>query len=150
MEQRNLRSALLASAAGLIAIATPAWAADQAPAAATAQNPDDIIVTATRREERLQDVPVAVSAVSGQDLAKSAYREATDIQYLAPNITFSATNPVSNGGGYQIRGIGTQSYDSGVEQTVGLVVDGVVIGLSRDPGATGFADIERVEVLRGP
>ena len=150
MEQRNLKSALLASAAGLIAIATPAWAADQAPATATAQNPDDIIVTATRREERLQDVPVAVSAVSGQDLAKSAYREATDIQYLAPNITFSATNPVSNGGGYQIRGIGTESYDSGVEQTVGLVVDGVVIGLSRDPGATGFADIERVEVLRGP
>ncbi len=154
MEMRMMRIALLATAAALVttaspALANPAIAADQ-PEAGTAQNPDDIIVTATRREERLQDVPVAVSAVSGQELAKSAYREVSDIQYLAPNITFSSTNPVSNGGGYQIRGIGTQTYDSGVEQTVGLVVDGVVIGLSRDPGATGFADIERVEVLRGP
>ena len=139
-------------AAGALMIgAHPAIAQETAaPEQAQATEPGDIIVTATRREERLQDVPVAVSAISGQDLTKTGFREATDIQYLAPNITFSATNPVSNGGGYQIRGIGTQTYDSGIEQTVGLVVDGVVIGLSRDPGATGFADIERVEVLRGP
>jgi len=93
---------------------------------------------------------VAVTAVSGQTLERSNFREASDIQYLAPNVTFSSTNPVANGGGYQIRGVGTQTYDSGVEQTVGLVVDGVLIGLPRDPGATGFADVDRVEVLRGP
>jgi iron complex outermembrane receptor protein len=111
---------------------------------------DAIIVTATKREQRLQDVPVAVTAVSGKSLEQSNFREVSDIQYLAPNVTFSSTNPVANGGGYQIRGVGTQTYDSGVEQTVGLVVDGVIIGLPRDPGAAGFADIERVEVLRGP
>ena len=157
MQDRMTKFALLGSAAMLAVAATPVLAQDTPPPAApqadhtdAAQAPGDIIVTATRRAERLQDVPVAVTAISAQDLAKSAFREATDIQYLAPNVTFSATNPVSNGGGYQIRGIGTQTYDSGVEQTVGLVVDGVVIGLSRDPGATGFSDIERVEVLRGP
>jgi iron complex outermembrane receptor protein len=110
----------------------------------------EVTVTATRREQRLQDVPVAVTAISAKELDKSSFREVTDIQYLATNVTFSATNPVSNGGGYQIRGVGTQSFDSGLEQAVGLVVDGVVIGLSRDPGSTGFADVDRVEVLRGP
>ncbi|MBS0285047.1 MAG: TonB-dependent receptor, partial [Proteobacteria bacterium] len=85
MEKRALRSALLGSATALMTVATPAWAAEPPQAGAAAQNPDDIIVTATRREERLQDVPVAVSAVSGQDLAKTGFREATDIQYLAPN-----------------------------------------------------------------
>jgi iron complex outermembrane receptor protein len=109
-----------------------------------------VTVTATRREQLLQDVPVSVTAISGKELANSNFQSATDIQYLAPNVTFSASQPVSHGGGYQIRGIGTQTYDSGVEQSVGLVVDDVVIGLPRDPGVSGFNDVERVEVLRGP
>ncbi|HVJ01082.1 MAG TPA: TonB-dependent receptor [Sphingomonas sp.] len=149
----SIRAAMLSSAMGVLTVAMPAWAQGTAPVAAqeeSARREDEIVVTATRREERLQDVPLAVTAVSAEELARSNLKEVTDIQYLAPNITFSATNPVSNGGGYQIRGVGTQTYDSSVEQTVGLVVDSVVIGLSRDPGATGFADVERVEVLRGP
>ncbi|GAB2537940.1 TonB-dependent receptor [Rhodanobacter koreensis] len=109
-----------------------------------------VTVTATRREQLLQVVPVSVTAISGKELASSNFQDASDIQYLAPNVTFSASQPVSHGGGYQIRGIGTQTYDSGVEQSVGLVVDDVVIGLPRDPGVSGFNDVERVEVLRGP
>lgn len=134
--------------ATVLAMAVPASAQDAA--GARAAQVDDVVVTATRRAQRLQDVPVSVTAVSGETLEKSNFREVSDLQYLAPNVTFSSTNPVSNGGGYQVRGVGTQTYDGGVEQTVGLVVDGVVIGLPRDPGATGFADVERVEVLRGP
>lgn len=144
--RRSVRSAWLATAAGVIVTAGP-------PTGVWAQEPvliDEVIVTATRREQRLQEVPVAVTAVSGEELARSQVREVTDIQYLAPNVSFSSTNPSANGGGYQIRGVGTQSYLGGVEQTVALVVDGVVVGLSRDPGATGFSDIERIEVLRGP
>ena len=153
MAKRNMvRAALIGSAAGWLVAAVPVLAQDNAAAATEAEERDgnEIVVTANRREERLQDVPLSVTAVSGEDLARSSFKEVTDIQYLAPNVTFSATNPVSNGGGYQVRGVGTQTYDSSVEQTVGLVVDGVVIGLSRDPGATGFSDIERIEVLRGP
>lgn len=148
MVRFGARRILLGSVAAMALPAMPAFAQDAGPGAAATG--DEIIVTATRREERLQDVPLSVTAVSGESLAQSGLKEVSDIQYLAPNITFSATNPVSNGGGYQIRGVGTQTYDSGVEQTVGLVIDGVVIGLSRDPGSTGFADIERIEVLRGP
>ncbi|HET6526318.1 TonB-dependent receptor [Sphingopyxis sp.] len=148
MVRFGARRILLGSVAAMALPAMPVFAQDAEPGAAAAG--DEIIVTATRREERLQDVPLSVTAVSGESLAQSGLKEVSDIQYLAPNITFSATNPVSNGGGYQIRGVGTQTYDSGVEQTVGLVIDGVVIGLSRDPGSTGFADIERIEVLRGP
>lgn len=144
------RAAWLAATgvATVLAMAMPASAQDAAGANATQLG--EVVVTATRRAQRLQDVPVSVTAVSGETLEKSNFREVSDLQYLAPNVTFSSTNPVANGGGYQVRGVGTQTYDSGVEQTVGLVVDGVVIGLPRDPGATGFADVERVEVLRGP
>jgi iron complex outermembrane receptor protein len=143
------RAALLGSAMLSIVGVSTASAQSAAPAEPSTSL-EEIIVTATKRAQRLQDVPVAVTAVSGQSLDRSNFREVSDIQYLAPNVTFSSTNPVANGGGYQIRGVGTQTYDSGVEQTVGLVVDGVIIGLPRDPGAAGFADIERVEVLRGP
>lgn len=142
---------LTAACAAAVATAAPAVAQEAEPASSEqATQLGEIIVTAARREQRLQDVPVAVTAVSGETLERSNFREVTDLQYLAPNVTFSATNPVANGGGFQVRGVGTQTYDSGVEQTVGLVVDGVVIGLPRDPGATGFADVERIEVLRGP
>lgn len=153
---RSVNAVLLASmfGASAVSLAGAAFAQGVRPQADAGvqdfQRLETIIVTATRREEGLQDVPVAVTAVSGDELAKSNFREVTDLQYMAPSVTFSSTNPVSNGGGYQIRGVGTQTYDSGVEQTVALVVDGVVIGTSRDPGATGFSDIERVEVLRGP
>ncbi len=141
---------LTATCAAAVLVASPALAQETPASGGQAAQLGEIVVTATRREQRLQDVPVAVTAVSGETLEQSNFREVTDLQYLAPNVTFSATNPVANGGGYQVRGVGTQTYDSGVEQTVGLVVDGVVIGLPRDPGATGFADVERVEVLRGP
>ena len=139
------RRALMASSALVLMAASPA----------AAQSNDggllaELVVTAQKRAERLQDVPIAVTAVSSDRLEKSNFKEVTDLQYLAPNITFSSTNPVSSGGGFQIRGVGTQAFDSSLEQTVGLVVDGVAIGLPRDPGATGFADVERVEVLRGP
>ncbi|AKC86333.1 TonB-dependent receptor [Pseudoxanthomonas suwonensis] len=149
-----VQAALLAS----VCLATSAQASgqQQETAAADAGASDDVVrldtvtVTATRREASMQQVPISVSAVSAQKLAGANVREATDLQYLVPNLTFSSTNPVGSGGGYQIRGIGTQTYDSGVEQSVGMVVDGVVIGLTRDPGPAGFADIDRVEVLRGP
>ena len=145
------RRLALSTATALSAVSLSGGAAfAQSAAPANAAQLDEVVVTATRREQRLQDVPVSVTAVSGEALEKTNFREVSDLQYVAPNVTFSSTNAVANGGGYQVRGVGTQTYNSGVEQTVGLVIDGVVIGLPRDPGATGFSDIERVEVLRGP
>ncbi|KRB42461.1 TonB-dependent receptor [Phenylobacterium sp. Root700] len=140
----------------LMILALASSALTSLPLAAAAATPTDeslqiseVVVTATRREARLQDVPLAVTAVSGEELRRSNYTALADVQYLAPGVTFSS-EPAANAGGFQIRGVGTQAYNYGTEQTVGMVVDDVVIGMPRDPGVAGFGDIERIEVLRGP
>jgi len=106
----------------------------------------EIIVTAQHRSERLQDVPVAVTAVSGDTISASNYTSLSDLRYLAPGLEFNTYQ----GPSFTIRGVGTQSYDYGSDQTVGIVIDGVVQGIPRDPALNNLVDIERVEVLRGP
>ncbi len=122
-----------------------------APAAAQTRaggNLEEVVVTATRREARLQDVPIAVSAVSSEALRDSNFTSLSDVQYLVPALSyrFGAGGEAS----FQIRGVGTQSFDPGAEQSVGLVVDGVVSSLPRNPGLNSLVDVERIEVLRGP
>ncbi len=109
---------------------------------------EEIIVTATKREKSLQDVPIAVSAVSGTALERSAIRDIRDLQAMVPamNVTQSAAS-------YQtvllIRGIGTSGFNPGLEPSVGVYVDGVY--RSRTGSAIGdFLSLERAEVLRGP
>ncbi|MBL4870944.1 MAG: TonB-dependent receptor plug domain-containing protein, partial [Robiginitomaculum sp.] len=85
---------------------------------ALAQVEDEIIVTATKRSETIFDVPLAVTAVSGDTLAKAQIRDIADLQNIAPSLTFSQTT-----GGLQsifsIRGIGTAGNNTGLEQSVG-------------------------------
>src|SRR5579862_1869513 len=107
---------------------------------------EEIVVTAQRRSENLQDVPLAVSVVSGKDLEQTNFRGVTDLQYVVPSLTFDP----NNGGGFQIRGVGTQSYDFSNEQGVSVVVDDVVMDAQRQVGLYGLNDIAQVEVLRGP
>nr|WP_260583540.1 TonB-dependent receptor plug domain-containing protein [Sphingopyxis sp. PET50] len=107
----------------------------------------DIIVTARRRAERLQDVPVAVTAIKGDDIEKSTYKNLTDVQYLAPSVTVNNSLFYPT---YQIRGVGTQTYDTGAEASVGIVVDGVADGNTRSIGINSLTDLDRIEVLRGP
>jgi iron complex outermembrane receptor protein len=109
-------------------------------------SPDEIVVTANRRPERLQTVATSITAVTSETLANSGFQNFGDLQYLAPSLTL---NPAAVGG-FQIRGVGSQAVDPGLEKAVSTVVDDVVQGVPRDPGFYTFADIERVEVLRGP
>lgn len=113
--------------------------------AAVAPGGLDILVTATRREARLQEVPVAVTAYSAEQFTNSAYKNPTDLQYISPSIQVSA----SGGTGFNVRGVGTNSFNSATEQTVGLVIDNVVYGFVDDIGAD-LSDVSRIEVLRGP
>ena len=106
----------------------------------------DIVVTAQRRQQNLQDVPVSIAVVTGEALAKTGFRSITDLQYVTPGLQY---NP-GNGGQFQIRGVGTQGYDFSTEQAVSVVIDNVVMDAPRDPGLIGLNDIDRVEVLRGP
>ena len=140
-----MRNALLLGTAAFALLTTSPGLAQSAPAD-TADR--DIIVTAQKREERLRDVPLAVSAISGTALQSQQITTATDLRLISPSLNFT---PSANarGEGFAIRGVGTAIFSDTVEQSVGVVVDGVVLG--RSGQATGdLLDLERVEVLRGP
>ncbi|MEQ6332290.1 TonB-dependent receptor domain-containing protein [Sphingobium sp. MK2] len=148
MRKFNITIAALASASAM-ALSAPAIAQDSAPqvAADTADGSGaDIVVTATRRSERLQDVPLAVSAIGGEQLAESGFQRLTDIQYQFSGVQFG-TSP--NDSGFRLRGVGTAGgFSSSSEQNVGTVVDNVVIPFGNPINSLG--DLERVEVLKGP
>ena len=116
-----------------------------------AASPDDggeIIVTAQKRSERLQDVPLAVSVVSGDTVANLGRTNLEGAQYLVPSLNFVKAGTALNQTLF-LRGIGTTTFSIAVEPSVSTVLDGVV--LSRPAEAfTDLVDIERIEVLRGP
>lgn len=106
---------------------------------------EEVYVTAQMREQSLQDVPVSVSAVSGEKLLSAGINKMEDLQAYIPNLTMTETGI---GTSLYIRGIGS-GVNQGFEQSVGMYVDGIYYGraqLARAP----FLDLARVEVLRGP
>lgn len=125
--------------------ASIAPAATEAPADEGAAAYGDIIVTAQRKEQRLQDVPVSVSVTSGETLAQSNINDLQDLAVRLPGVRLS-TAPGANL--LNIRGIGS-GINAGFEQSVGTFVDGLYRGRSRAAAAALF-DIERIEVLKGP
>ena len=122
--------------------------ADADPAAANAPQTDDIIVTAQKRSERLQDVPLAVTAVSGDMLASRQINDTTALTKAVPSLTFQQGNHPANTT-FRIRGVGTALFGQGVESSVAVVVDGVPL-VRQAQTLSDLADIERIEVLRGP
>lgn len=108
----------------------------------------EIVVTAQKRSERLQDVPLAVTAVSGDALANRQVNDTSTLTRAIPSLTFQqGPNPTNTT--LRIRGVGTALFGQGVESSVSVVVDGVVQARQAQ-GFSDLADIERVEVLRGP
>lgn len=133
-------SALLASAT-LATLSTEA--------ANVAANDTDIIITARRRSESLQDVPVAVSVVSGTTLDRQGAFNVQRLQQIQPSVQFFSSNPRNSA--INIRGLGAPFglTNDGIEQGVGFYVDGVYF--ARIAAATlDFVDVDRIEVLRGP
>jgi iron complex outermembrane receptor protein len=112
------------------------------------QYPADIIVTAQKRVQSLQDVPLSVAVLGGEQLADRNITEISQLQTATPNFSFQGNNN-PRGAGVSIRGIGTNNFSSAVEGSVGIVVDGVPIG-RQGAGLTDFFDVARVEILRGP
>ncbi len=129
-----------------------------APAMAQEAKPDDgsdgslgeIIVTAQKRAQNLQEVPIAISALGSEKIAQLGVRDTRDLSGLAPNVTIVRSVTGGSGAVISIRGIaggGAESF--GLDQANAVYVDGIYIGRS---GATALdvMDLERVEVLRGP
>jgi iron complex outermembrane recepter protein len=139
----------LASLGSLVhAQQAPAVAASAPPTAAPAATPEDkqvITVTATRRAERLQDVPLAVSVATGEQLANAGVLNITDIGNVVAGITYGSSPSDT---GFRVRGVGALAGFTSTEQPVGVVVDNVVMGLGTP--LTTMIDIDRVEVLKGP
>lgn len=119
-----------------------------APAAISEVQSTDIVVTAQKRSERLQDIPLAVTAVTGDALANRQVNDTSTLTRAIPSLTFQqGPNPTNTT--LRIRGVGTALFGQGVESSVSVVVDGVVQARQAQ-GFSDLADIERVEVLRGP
>ncbi|HYE52047.1 MAG TPA: TonB-dependent receptor [Azospirillaceae bacterium] len=137
---------LTGSAVALAALAAPGGAAAQAPADDGIAL-EEIIVTARRRSESLQEVPVAVTAFSGESLERAGLKETEDLFSRTPGLYFSQAGQRQNDEQFflTVRGVGTSPV---VEPSVAVFVDGVYVpslGWSAD-----FLEVERVEILRGP
>src|SRR6185503_20791256 len=115
---------------------------------AVATDDGDIVITAQGRSQILQDVPLAVSAVSAQSLQNSGATDIRALNQLAPSLLVSSTSTEANGSA-RIRGIGTVGDNPGLESSVAVFVDGVYRSRS-GIGLNELGEIERVEVLRGP
>lgn len=113
-----------------------------------ASDSEEIVITAQKRPENVQDVSMAVTALSAETLSEANITGATEIRRLAPSLQYSE-NATVRGTGFTMRGVGTQTFSNGVEQSVGTVVDGVT--MSRNGMGNGdLLDLDHVEVLRGP
>lgn len=167
IKPRMRRTTLLMAGVAGLALTTAAIAQDTAPPAEAAPTPQtapdtssprpalqeqgglqDIIVTARKREENVQSVPVAVTAIPAQIIER---QDLTSLEKIAARTPSFTVGRASNGSGAQLtmRGIGSSSTSIGIEQSVATVVDGVYYGQGRVINE-GFFDLGRIEILKGP
>ncbi|WP_280638876.1 TonB-dependent receptor [Sphingomicrobium aestuariivivum] len=166
-----MRKSILLASVGAFAIATPAFAQEtdtdggEAEVAQSATegaavddstveddyyyDTSDIVITATRRNEALSDVPLAVSAVTADILQNSGASDIRQLTQVSPSLLVSSTSSEAAGATARIRGIGTVGDNAGLESSVAVFIDGVY----RSRTGTGLSElgaIDRIEVLRGP
>lgn len=146
-----MRIASVSIAALATAIAAPVYAQEQAQAESTG-GIQQIIVTAQKRVENVQDVPIAISAFSASALQERGVSDVAALSNIAPNVTLDAGTPFSGSSAVlsaYIRGIGANDFAFNIDPGVGVYLDGVY--LARSVGANqDLPDVERVEVLKGP
>ncbi|MEL0306631.1 MAG: TonB-dependent receptor [Halieaceae bacterium] len=110
---------------------------------------EEVVVTARKRQESLQDVPVAVTALTPNQLERGSIQRTTDIDKMVPNVELHQTYIGSESLSASIRGIGFDDIEKSLEPTVGVAVDGVFMA-SNSGAVFDMFDVESVEVLRGP
>jgi iron complex outermembrane recepter protein len=140
------RTAPLALLAALGTLGSPVGRA--ADTSASGSQLSEVVITAQKREQNLQDVPIAVIALSGQQVQDAGVTDLKNMTVLTPGLTVTSTTS-ENSTTARIRGIGTVGDNVGLESSVGVVIDGVY----RPRNGVGFGDlgeIDRIEVLEGP
>jgi iron complex outermembrane receptor protein len=143
---------LLALAGALLGSFAPLWSAAADTQAESPDRLDEIVVTARKRAENVQDVPISISAFSGDQLEKLGVQDLADVAHFSPNLQFDRTAAVSGSSIAStifIRGIGQTDFTLNSDPGVGVYLDGVYI--ARSVGSLlDLIDIQTVEVLRGP
>ena len=110
---------------------------------------DEIVVTATKRERSLQDIPISVSAFSAESLQLSGVTNLDSLQTTVPGFSVQTAQNSGQNTSLRLRGVGTTGNNLGFEGAVGIFIDGVY--RSRAGASLGdFPDVERIEILRGP
>jgi iron complex outermembrane recepter protein len=135
----------LSFAATSVPIVVFAQAAPEAPTSGE----EVVVVTATRREQALQNTPIAITAVGGAALERQSVTSTQDLQRVAPTLAIQSAGSESGTTSIRIRGVGTTGNNPGLEGAVGVFIDGVYrqrSGLAMN----NLFDIARIEVLRGP
>lgn len=156
-----MRAILLASvcvaAQAAAMMPAQAWAQDQQPAAGEAEQRerqtttlDEVVVTATRREERLQDVPVSITTLAQEELNERGIVGYEGLAEATPGVVLN--RPTANFNNFTARGIGTNGYNANLQSTVAIYIDELPISANGnstilDPS---LYDVERIEFLRGP
>src|SRR5579863_845858 len=148
MGNPNMR--LRQTAAGLLALlgcsaGAPGWAEDQTP---SQPGLSEVIVTAQKRSENIQDVPISVVALSAQQVQDAGVTDLKNMTVLTPGLTVTSTTN-ENSTTARIRGIGTVGDNPGLESSVGVIIDGVY----RPRNGVGFGnlgEIDQIQVLEGP
>jgi iron complex outermembrane receptor protein len=145
----GIKIGLTLNVAIAMCLAQKGFAQTPAPDGASADNTgevEEIVVTAQRRSERLQDVPLTVEALSKEQLATTGVNNVTDLSFVVPGLM------VSDAEGFAIthlRGIGSTAVGPGIENPIAMYVDGVYYG-SSSSSLFDFLNVENVEVLKGP
>ena len=135
---------LLGVSALALAIASPALAQSQS----NDNSISEIVVTATKREQTLQDVPISVAVTGQQTIERAQVRDLIDLQSVVPSLKVSQFNATGQTN-FVIRGFGNGNGNDGIESSVGVFIDGVY--RSRSAAALDdLPEVERIEVLRGP
>ncbi len=150
MRSHRSNARLMASSALVGGVLSASLALFASPALAQAPAPSDsgveeIIVTGALRNQKLQDAAMAVTAVSAESFNNSGFKSPLDLQFLSPSVQVS----IQGANAIYIRGSGTNNTNGSGEQSVGLVIDGVLIGFTDDIGGD-ISDLDHTEVYRGP
>jgi iron complex outermembrane receptor protein len=117
--------------------------------AAPAQVVQEVVVTAQKRSEDQQKVPISLTAVSAQELAQQNIYDPSQLQIVAPSLQMTSYSAAIGATNFSIRGVGTLTFTTSLDASVSTVIDGVVMGRP-ELGIMNFADLQQVEVLNGP
>lgn len=133
----------------LIALSAGIHSATQAQETESARALEEIVVTAQRRSESMQDVAVAVTAVSEDQMEMAGVESVANLQAVSPSINFTSSNSPANTANILIRGIGTVGNTRSFEGAVGVFIDGVY-RTRAGQAMSNWLDIESLQILRGP